>query len=133
MQDYGPPERWICPDCGVTFDIYPALPFEHVCSSQIRYAPRKVHYFYRGNPTSGQTCFCLTADENVGTVSVYLQNGEKVRLNPTVDGDLTVYHCPGDWNPNLGVDWVFDKRFVIPVKPSEEEAYRQSLRGRHSA
>lgn len=128
---YGTPKEWTCPDCGILFIIYPAIPFEHLCSDQIRYAPETVYYFFRGEPSSGRTDFCITYDNDPNQyVEISLTSGDRVRVARTADGDLTVFRLPLDWNPHHGISWSYDKRLQVARKLPEEMHKKEALRGR---
>lgn len=128
---YGTPHNWSCPDCGVLFVLYPALPSNHLCSSEIRYAPEVVYYFFRGNPTSGDTEFCITGQGDPGqSVKVVLLSKDEVKLDGRQQGDLTVFSIPNDWNPSLGILWFYDKRLQTAAPLPDELHQKEALRGR---
>lgn len=131
VEKYGEPDRWQCPDCGVLFDIYPALPFEHLCSSQIRYAPAKVYYFFRGNPLTGLVEFCLTGDpDHTASVKCTMPGGEYIEWQKYSDGDLTVFRGPKDYDVRFGIDFRFDKRLLRAVPMPDHLAQKEAMRYR---
>lgn len=127
---YGKPDVWTCPSCGVRFDVYPALPFDHVCSMQIRYSPKKVYYFMRGDAMKSFVEFCITGDYSPKqTVKSLLPDGTPVEWKRREEGDLVVFSGPSDWDPTKGLVWEFDKRFQFAVPLPDHLQQREALRG----
>lgn len=133
VEQYGEPTVWQCPDCGCICTIFPALPFEHVCSKQFRHKPKCVYYVMGGDSDSGKLFFCVTGDYDPDQSVHVMIKGERAKLKKQTRGDLVIWRIPPEYDSIHGIDWQYDRRLQFGMRMPEKVQQQFAAQHKHSA
>lgn len=142
VQKYGVPKWWACPDCGVRFLVFPALPFDHEkeCRARPAHLPSpKVGQFYfvhKPNLEVEKVCIANAYDPtDEQAVTTRAPDGAEQKWAKRWEGDVLAFYPPDGYAPfdqtNNPV-WRGNKLYQTVVAAPLEVMERMAAGGRKS-
>lgn len=133
-EKYGTPRKWLCPDCGVLFIIYPALePFAHLCDKHIRGLPEPAFYYYQLDSHSGVTELRIeNARDPDCTMEIVLDNAP-FRCDKRWQGNTLIFHVPQGYDLTKGVAIKWNRRLQTLKPLPDAEIERRAMGNKVSA